>query len=334
MKSIEQSCNLGEFGFIEQIRNRFPQPPPPELGIGDDAAIISPTPGSMLLVSTDLLTEGIHFDFNFTTATMLGRKALSVNLSDIAAMGGKPRCFFLSLAVPRNFPQNRLTELMDGMALQAAAHNCILAGGDTCSAADRLTISITIMGEQRSELILKRCGGEVGDDIWVSGTLGDSALGLQLLLQGKRGEELDQHLLSRHINPTPRTRLGLLLAESRLVSAMIDISDGLLADLGHICRNSGYGAWIQLEKLPLSEPFQRHFADRTAIDWRLAACGGEDFELCFIAPQRNRQGVEELAKTAGLPLTVVGTVTKSQKLEACLPNGALFTPTDAGYTHF
>ena len=333
MKSSSLS-SLGEFGLIDRIRSRFSQPVAPELGIGDDAALLSPSPGCQLLVSTDLLAESVHFNLGFGPDLMLGRKSLSVNLSDIASMGAVPRWFFLSLAIPAGFPLATIEGFLDGLAEQATAHNCILAGGDTCSSKGGLTVSVTIMGEQRPELILKRSGAKVGDEVWVSGTVGDSALGLHLLMEGKRLGGADDYLLQRHLNPTPRCDFGVKLAESRLAHAMIDISDGLLADLGHICEQSGCGAEIRLADLPLSTQFLAFAAGQQDIPWQLAISGGEDYELCFTAPAAHHAQILQLAKTAGLPLTVVGKVTDSGQVQSYLPDGSTFKPSAFGYTHF
>lgn len=331
---MKDLATLGEFGLIDQIRARFPQPVSPDLGIGDDAALLYPSAGSQLLVSTDLLAEAVHFDLDFGPARLLGRKSLSVNLSDIASMGAIPRWFFLSLAIPAGFPVTTIESLLDGLAEQAVAHTCILAGGDTCSSKSGLVISVTIMGEQRPELILKRSGAQPGDEIWVSGTLGDSALGLRLLTEGRRLGGSEEYLLQRHLDPTPRCRLGIKLAESGLVTAMIDISDGLLADLGHIAEQSSCGAEIQLAQLPLSPAFRVYTAAQPFIPWQLAICGGEDYELCFTAPAANRGAILQLAKTAGIPVTVVGKVTDLKQVQAMLPDGTIFKPAASGYTHF
>jgi len=324
---------LGEFGLIEQIRARFQQPVLPELGIGDDAALLTPSPGMQLLVSTDLLAEGVHFDRTFTPPRLLGRKALAVNLSDLAAMGARPRWFFLSLAIPSPFPLGEIEEILDGLAEQAAAHDCVLAGGDTCGSKSGLLISITVLGEQSLEHVLRRSGAVPGDDVWVSGTLGDSALGLHLLQKGQRlnGEGTP---IARHLDPVPRLLLGRELAEAGLAHAMIDISDGLLADLGHICRQSGCGAELALEKLPLSEQFRIYAAEQKPFPWQMAVSGGEDYELCFTAPTGNRAAIHEIGKKSGVLLTVVGKVTSCGQVRAKLPDGAVFAPSASGYTHF
>ncbi|MDY0300056.1 MAG: thiamine-phosphate kinase [Trichlorobacter sp.] len=329
----------GEFDLIRRISKKFKQPALPELGIGDDAAIISPKAGEQLLVSTDLLLEDVHFRLDYTSPHLLGRKALSVNLSDIAAMGAKPRYFFLSLAIPPKLSTAFVDELLNGIAEQAEQHSCILAGGDTCSSQNGLMISITILGMQQPERILKRNTAQVGDEIWVSGTLGDSAAGLYLLENGIRAG--DQFLLSRHLDPQPRCQLALMLAEAtsaetgeNIISSMIDISDGLLADLGHICEQSATGAEIHLNSIPLSSHFCTFADQQQAYPWQMAACGGEDYELCFTAAPKHRDVIMQTGKKAGVLLTVVGKLTNSGLVQAFLPDGSIFEPHKPGFSHF
>ncbi|CAH2031766.1 thiamine-phosphate kinase [Trichlorobacter ammonificans] len=329
---------LGEFGLIDLIRTRFPQPSPPELGIGDDAALLVPAPGRQLAVSTDLLAEGVHFDRSCGPDRLLGRKSLAVNLSDLAAMGAVPRWFFLSLALPAGFPLAGIEAILDGLAEQATDHGCLLAGGDTCGSKSGLVISVTIMGEQVPELLVTRSGARPGDDIWVSGTLGDAALGLTILMQNHTGladGSAAEFVVSRHLDPTPRCRLGQRLAESGLISAMIDISDGLLADLGHVCRQSGCGAEVWLKELPRSPAFEELAGVFPDYPWHLAAAGGEDYELCFTAAPEQRAAIAGVGKNTGIPLTVVGKVTRSfGRVQAIMPDGSLFQPPASGYTHF
>lgn len=326
--------DLGEFGLIDRIRVRFPQPTLPELGIGDDAALLSPSAGRQLVVSTDLLAEGVHFDRSFGPDNLLGRKSLAVNLSDLAAMGALPRWFFLSLAIPAGFPLDAIEVILDGLAGQAAEHGVLLAGGDTCASRSGLLISVTVMGEQLPELLLKRSGAVAGDDIWVSGTLGDSALGLRLLMEGRRLGSGDDALLLRHLDPAPRCMLGHSLAEAGLLHAMIDISDGLLADLGHVCRQSGCGAEIMLASVPRSFAFDEAARVLPVYPWHCAAAGGEDYELCFTASPDSRAAIEKIGKISGIQVSVVGKVTRSGQVTAIMPDGSIFQPASSGYTHF
>lgn len=329
-------ADLGEFGLIDRIAARFPQPHNPELGIGDDAALLVPSAGMQLVVSTDLLAEGVHFERSFGQLRLLGRKSLAVNLSDLAAMGARPRWFFLSLAIPPGFPLEDIEALLDGLSEQAAEHGVLLTGGDTCGSKSGLVISVTIIGEQRPELVLRRSGARPGDEVWVSGTLGDSALGLQLLLKKSTVANIDatEYVVSRHLDPAPRCKLGQALAEARLASAMIDISDGLMADLGHLCHQSGCGAEVALNAVPRSTSFDALMVSAAPFPWQPVVAGGEDYELCFTAPPDNHAAILELAKIAGIPVTVVGKVTDSGQVVARLPDGSNFQPSASGYTHF
>lgn len=328
-------AGLGEFGLIDRICDRFRQPDPPDFGIGDDCALLTPTVGMQLAVSTDLLTEGVHFDCSYTPAHLLGRKSLAVNLSDLAAMGARPRAFFLSLALPPNSSFPYLESLLDGLAEIAAEYDCILAGGDTCGSRSGLSISVTIIGEQHPERMLMRTGARPGDLIWVTGTLGDAAAGLHQAQSGVRYDPSGmQHLLLRQFDPTPRVALGHALAESGCIHSMIDISDGVFGDLGHIIRASQVGAEIMLSQLPLSPAYRRYTASNGDDLWEWALTGGEDYELCFTADAADSETILKLAKTAGIPATIIGTVTKTQIIQCIDSAGGQYLPRRHSYTHF
>ncbi len=321
----------GEFGLIERIRARFRQPTAPDYGIGDDCALLTPRVGMQIAVSTDLMTEGVHFDRSYMPAIALGRKALAVNLSDLAAMGAIPRVFFLSFALPRAFSVDYLDGVLEGLAAMADEHDCLLAGGDTCGSQSGLTISITVLGEQKPQYMVKRSGAQAGHDIWVSGTLGDAAAGLEQLQKG--AVACDQFLVSRHLDPAPRVGLGIVLAESESVSSMIDISDGLYGDVGHCMRLSGVGAAINLNSLPLSLPY-RTFSRQQHDPWLAALTGGEDYELCFTAAPQHEETICNLAKTTGIPVTKIGTVTEQSGVTLYTADGSPYQPERSSYTHF
>lgn len=340
MRDASALSALGEFGFISRIAAAAPSGAGVVTGIGDDAAVTALTPGMQLLTSTDMLLEDVHFRRSWHDPLLLGRKSLAVNLSDIAAMGGIPRWVTLSLAVPRDLPLEFLDRFTCGFLAMAAEHGVSLIGGDTCSSQGGLAISVTIMGEQLPERILRRSGARPGHEIWVSGTLGDSALGLALLERrlSPDAEPPDEDryaaLYSHLLDPVPRLRVGAALAESGLVSAMIDISDGLLADFGHIAELSGVGGEVRLDGLPLSPPFRAERAARGEALLELALCGGEDYELCFTAPREHREKIAGIMKMSGIEGTPVGIVTDLPGVLVTGASGAVWNPGPQGFNHF
>jgi thiamine-monophosphate kinase len=322
---------LGEFGLIERVRRRTVQGRGVKLGIGDDAAWVQTRSGSCLL-TTDLLIEGIHFDLKWTSLYALGHKTLAVNMSDIAAMGGRPAYLLLSLGIPSTFESEDMEEYYRGLRSLALKSGVALVGGDT-SVAKSLFISACLVGHAPYRPIT-RGGARVGDDIYVTGTLGDSALALKLL----RGKSLQfrkpgtRFLLSRHHFPTARLRVGATLARNKLASAMIDVSDGLLQDLGHICKASRIGAILAEEKLPLSAAY-RSLAGHEGTDYALS--GGEDYELLFCARRRDRSEIEKVEKGVGVPITRIGTCVPSRDGITVLDSkGQPFSFRTTGHDHF
>ncbi len=272
------------------------------LGVGDDAALVSAAAGMQLAISTDMLVAGTHF-FNDAAPYGIGWKALAVNVSDMAAMGAQPKWATLAIALPEVI-EPWLAEFSRGFFACADTFNVDLIGGDTTRANNKngLTISVQIMGEVPSGQALKRSGAQAGDDIWVSGELGSAALGLAHL-QGKivLKNELDFCLNALH-TPTPRTTLGLALRD--IATSCIDISDGLLADLGHILKASNCGATLNLEKIPCNDYFKLDLSN-TELQKMLLA-GGDDYELCFTASKAKRDEIISLSKQLNLPISIIG----------------------------
>jgi thiamine-monophosphate kinase len=322
--------DIGEFGLIDRIAARTGGGTGVVIGIGDDAAAFQTPSGRLSLITTDMLVEGVHFDLSFCDPVSLGRKALAVNLSDLAAMGGEPRHFLLSLAVPSATTLDFLDDCMLGMLQRAEEFGVALIGGDTCSSPDRLVISITLLGDQYPEMIVRRRGARPGDRVCVTGTVGDSAVGLELLKKGKRGEPI----VRRHLDPTPRVREGKALADARLPSAMIDLSDGLLADLGHILAQSAVGARIHLDDLPLSQSFRDHMTVSSAESRSLSLAGGEDYELLFTAPPEKMPAVFRMMEQMGTPVTEIGAVTAERRLSVIGSDGEEIPFGRMGYDHF
>ena len=289
------------------------------LGIGDDCALLKPAAGEEIAITSDMLVEGRHFFMN-ANPELLGRKALAVNLSDLAAMGAKPIGFTLSIALPK-VDTAWLEAFSKGLFAIANQYSSPLIGGDTT--AGPLTISITAFGSIPSGKAIRRSGAKVGDDIWTSGTIGDARLALAALRHEINLPESDlKQIEHRMHNPTPRVELGMKLRE--LASAALDISDGLLGDLRHILKQSQVSAEVFLDQLPKSETLQKQSED---IQNQFAASGGDDYEICFTAPIEKRDVIDEISKELNLPLTRIGSITKkvdeTQRLRLVRKNGEL-----------
>jgi thiamine-monophosphate kinase len=324
-------ADLGEFGFIDRIARSIPAAAGVRLGIGDDCAALSLPPGELLLTTTDLLIEQVHFRHDWTDLRTLGRKSVAVNVSDIAAMGGTPRHLFLGLAVPVGMSVENLDDFVAGFLEAARHYGATLAGGDTCRSPGPLLISVTAEGSVPERELVCRRGARPGDAVYVSGALGDSGLALQLLLAG---EAPDPFLARRHHDPEARTGLGRALAQTAIPTAMIDISDGLLADLGHILESSQVGATIEATALPLSETFRRALAQEPAL-FDLALSGGEDYELLFTVPPEREADLAALAKSAEVPVTRLGKITSAAGGLIVLDrDGCPIPPRKTGYDHF
>jgi thiamine-monophosphate kinase len=344
MSNHEQVKDLGEFGLIARLTACANQGTGVITGIGDDAAVSVCTPGTQLLTSTDMLLEDVHFRRSWHDPYRLGRKSLAVNISDLAAMGAIPRWTLLCLAIPADLPLEFLDEFTRGFLDMAGEHGVSLIGGDTCSSRTGFTVSVTIMGEQLPEQILRRSGAQIGDDIWVTGTLGDAAMGLRMLETGfdfaqptdctLSGVEGHDFLIARLLDPAPRTVVGAALAESGLVHSMIDISDGLLSDFGHIAELSGVGGIIRVDDLPLSDDFRAIAQSESPYPNHLALSGGEDYELCFTAPPECREKINFIMKKCGIHGTRVGIVSSSKKVVAIYRDGRLYNASDCGFNHF
>jgi thiamine-monophosphate kinase len=322
---------LGEFALIERIRRVTPSGRGVLLGIGDDAAWVESGYGSVL-VTSDLLIQDVHFKLEWTSLFALGHKALAVNLSDIAAMGGKPAYLILALGIPPDFNSGQISELYRGINSLASKTGVLLVGGDT-NVARCLTISACVLGHPVYPPV-RRAGAQPGDDIYVTGTIGDSSLGLELLQSGRAvaNRGFAGYLISRHRQPTPRILLGQKLARRRLATAMIDISDGLLQDLGHICDASGVGAEIWLDHLPLSSACRAVGGENAA---QHALSGGEDYELLFCARQRDGTRLLHLSKQAKIPITRIGRCLGPQRKVAVLDGSRRPVAVVAmGYDHF
>lgn len=309
-----------EFDLIARIRARAAMRDDVVLGIGDDCALLAPPPGLQLAVTMDTLNVGVHFPPE-TAPYDIGWKALAVNLSDLAAMGASPAWCTVSLSLPEA-TDAFIDGFSDGFLSLAQRHQFALVGGDTTQGP--LSISVTAQGLIEPGMALRRDGAKVGDTIWVSGTLGDAAAALT---QWKHGEVMHPTLRARLDRPTPRVALGRALRG--IATSCIDISDGLLADLAHICRASGVGACVHAKALPASSALCEAFSDDERS--RLQASGGDDYELCFTAGAERSDEIHALVLQLGLPLTCVGTIEDGHQVRC---DDVVFAMTEFGYQHF
>jgi thiamine-monophosphate kinase len=307
-------------------------------GIGDDAAVIKGRGGKDLIVCCDLMVEGVHFRTEWTPPGILGRKALAVSLSDIAAMGGVPRFALVSIAIPPECSSEFIDSLFGGLFELADARGVSIIGGDTSSSRDSLFIDVSVIGECESGTAVIRGGAKISDTIYVSGSLGASALGLSLLEEGFRiddskSSDARSKAVLKHLVPEPQLRLGRALGEARLASAMIDISDGLSTDLWHILDESDCGAVIDAAAIPIAECVRSIASTGRGIDaLRLAINGGEEYELLFTCPRENQPQVVELCNSLGVAITAIGKIVAEKGLHLEL-NGTLETLKPLGYQH-
>lgn len=325
--------SAGEFDLIARIRARVAQREDVVLGIGDDAALVQPPPGRHLVIAMDTLNAGVHFPPE-TSPADIGWKALAVNLSDLAAMGAEPAWCTLSLSLPHSDPI-WLDAFIDGFSELAAQHRVALIGGDTTRGP--LSVCVTVHGFVAPDRALRRDAARAGDDLWVTGTLGDAAAALAQWRAAAPGEASSQEpdeaarpLRSRLDRPTPRVSTGLRLVG--VAHAAIDVSDGLLADLGHVLRASGVGAELDIDALPASPALLAAFGtDERRV---LQSSGGDDYELCFSAPVAVRETLARFSTDSDTPLTRIGRVIADPELRIVDRDGRPWQAGRTGYDHF
>ena len=311
----------GEFDLIARIRARVATRADVVLGIGDDAALLAPPPGRQLVVTADTLNDGVHFPRG-TSPADVGWKALAVNLSDLASMGAEPAWCTLSLSLPQSDPA-WIEGFLDGFLDLAGQHGIALVGGDTTRGP--LSIAVTAMGLVEPGRALRRDGARVGDEVWVTGTLGDAAGGLALL-----DREPVPALRARLDRPTPRVAAGRALAG--IATACVDVSDGLLADLGHVCARSHVAARIDVDALPASAVLREAFgeADRIALQ----ASGGDDYELCFTAQADAGADIGAVSAQLGLRFTRIGRIVAGEGVHPVDAKSQPWSSPRRGYDHF
>ena len=327
---------LGERGLIARLRQRLPTPGPDLLvGIGDDAAAIRWGEGTLLL-TTDTLLEGVHFRRSTATLRDIGAKAIAVNVSDIAAMGGEPCYALLALALPPTLGVAEVDELYAGIQDMASRHGVTVVGGDTCAAPDGVVLSVTLVGRVVGAP-LRRNGARPGDAILVTGTLGASAAGLALLERGPGGlaPAVVDAVVRPHRVPTPRLAESALIRASGWATAMIDLSDGLATDLGHIATESRVGARVDVDALPVSEATRAAAVALGADPIGWAISGGEDYELLFTAaPDHAAALARHVTERTGTPVRRIGEIRPPDEGVQFLERLGHPRPVAPGFDHF
>lgn len=355
--------DLSERELIGRIEQRLPAPPSwVVVGIGDDAAVVEPERNRVEVVSVDCLVDGVHFDRAFVPPDAIGHRALAVNLSDLAAMGAAPRLAVVSLALPPALPLEDFDGIADGLTALAAAHRVHIVGGNLTRTPGPLTLDITVIGTIKRRQALTRRGAQPGDELYVTGSIGSAAAGMQLLraaavashqssvtsqsLQSSvvddqqpatsRQSPEDRRLTTAYLFPQPRVRAGMLLARNRVASACMDLSDGLADAVRQVADASGVGATIDADALPIDPAARACFAasGRDPIDEAVA--GGDDYELLFAVRPRLRRRLEAVGRQAGVPLTRIGVCTEERQVAIVrTTDGVASTaPLAGGYTHF
>lgn len=319
----ESPRGAAEFELIDRIRRRAATRTDVVLGIGDDAALLRVPADRLLVVATDTLNGGVHFPAD-TAAADIGWKALAVNLSDLAAMGAQPAWCTLSLSMPGG-DGAWVDGFLDGFLELASQHDVALVSGDTTRGP--LSVCVAIHGFVAEGRALRRDGARAGDDVWITGTLGDAAAALS---QWRAGGAADPALRARLDRPTPRVAAGLALAG--IAHACIDVSDGLLADICHLCTASGVGAEIEVDALPASGALRSTFTAETQR--MLQATGGDDYELCFTAAAGSRDAIVVIVQETQVAISRIGRIVPGHGVRALCADGSEWTPPRAGYAHF
>jgi thiamine-monophosphate kinase len=336
----DASASIGEAGeraLIDRIRQRFPDSAGTlHIGIGDDAAVDPGVRGELQVLTTDAVVEGVHFDLGFSSFADVGYKALAVNVSDIAAMGGTPRLALLSLMLPQRLTVADVDRLLDGFAEMASEAGVTLAGGNIARSPGPLVVDVTAVGSVRPRRILTRGGGRPGDGLYVTGTIGAAAAGLGWLRQHGPGAPEPPEiagLTAKHRRPAPRLRVGSILGRTRTASACMDLSDGLADAVTAIARASGTGAIIDANTLPIPDAARHWFAAQGRNPVVAALAGGDDYELLFSVPARRQGRLRTVIRQSrGVTITRIGELSSSPAI--LLKTDGASEPLPSGFTHF
>lgn len=323
--------DLGEHALLARVLARLPRPSPTVLvGPGDDAAVLAPVRNERLVVTTDAVVEGVHFSPAFSTPADIGHKALAVNLSDLAAMAATPRWAVLSLVLPGSWMVADVEDLVDGLAALAGRYAVSVVGGNITRTEGPLVVDVTAGGEVAPRRWLTRSGARTGHEIYVSGTIGGAAAGLEMLTAGINADSI---CAARHRRPDPRVRLGMAMGRARAARAAMDLSDGLADALRQLAAASGVGVRIDADLLPIDPCAQEWWASR-GIDPVIAALkGGDDYELLFAVPAKGRGALRSARRHVSDVLTKIGVFTKDPA-ELVIERAGRVDSLPEGFEHF
>jgi thiamine-monophosphate kinase len=334
-------ADIGERALIARIKARVSMPSWVVIGPGDDAAVIQPERGTYDVVTTDAQVEGVHFDRRFVPPDAIGHRALAVNLSDLAAMGASPRAALLSLALPPTLEVGDFEQLVDGVLRLAALHRVTLIGGNITQTSGPLMVDVTAIGSVRPRRVITRAGARPGDAVYVTGALGEAAIGLQRLEAATRagldaakpGDDGPDSCVLRYLRPQPRVRAGMLLGRNRAASSCMDVSDGLADCVRQVAEASGVGITVDASSIPVPAEVREAQVRRGRDPLEPALSGGDDYELFFTVRPAHRGRLRAVYQQLGdLPITPIGVVTKDRDLLVRDEHGT--RPLPEGYEHF
>jgi thiamine-monophosphate kinase len=327
-------ADIGERALIARIKARVSMPSWVVIGPGDDAAVIKPQRGAFDVVTTDAQVEGVHFDRGFVPADAIGHRALAVNLSDLAAMGASPHAALLSLALPPTLDVDAFEQVLDGLLALAAVHRVTLIGGNITQTSGPLTLDVTAIGSVKPRRILTRAGARPGDEVYVTGSLGEAAIGLHRLQTNESAASWPSDAcVRRYLRPEPRVRAGMLLGRNRAASSCMDVSDGLADCVRQVAEASGVGMTLDAQAIPISAEVRDVLRRRGRDPLESALSGGDDYELFFTVRPAHRGRLRAVCQHLGdLPITRIGVVTKARELLIRDEEGLRTLP--AAYEHF
>ena len=324
-------ADLGERAVIQRITARLATPAWLVVGPGDDAAVVEPERGALDVFTTDVQVEGVHFDRRFVPPDAIGHRALAVNLSDLAAMGARPRAALLSLILPDALDVTAIDEMLDGLLALGDAHGVAVVGGNVSRSPGPLVVDVTAIGTARRRRILTRSGARAGDEVYVTGTIGDALAGLESLREG--GTHTMRTQEERYLRPDPRVRAGRALVGHRAASACMDLSDGLADAVRQLAAASGVGIEVDAASLPIAEPVRRWPEARGGDPAAAALQGGDDYELLFTVRPAHHGRLRGAKRMFGdLPITRIGVVTRERRVALQTAAGTRELPD--GFEHF